>query len=186
MSTWEWVLIGIGLAVILVLVAAWAERSRRSRRLRSSFGPEYDRAVSNASSRREAEAELEERERRHEGLELNALSEESRSRYEARWHDTQALFVDDPHTAVWQADSLVAEVMRERGYPVDGVDFDTRLDVLSVDYPRLVQNYRDARAIADANTKDRATTEELRGAIVLYRALFDDLLSAREPAQAVR
>ena len=76
--------------------------------------------------------------------------------------------------------------MRERGYPVDGVDFDTRLDMLSVDYPRLMQNYRDARAIADANTKDRATTEELRGAIVLYRALFDNLLSAREPARALR
>lgn len=183
MPSWGWVLIAIGIVVILALVAWSAYAGRRRRRLQDRFGPEYDRTVADAPSRREAESELTERQKRREELQVRPLAPESRDRYASRWHNTQAKFVDEPEEAVGEADSLIQEVMRERGYPVE--DFDQRASDLSVDHPDVISNYRAAHGISVANERGKASTEDLRTAMVHYRALFVELLET-EPAQVSR
>lgn len=183
MPSWGWVLIAIGIVMILALVAWSAYAGRRRRRLQDRFGPEYDRTVADAPSRREAESELTERQKRREELQVRPLAPESRDRYASRWHNTQAKFVDEPEEAVGEADSLIQEVMRERGYPVE--DFDQRASDLSVDHPDVISNYRAAHGISVANERGKASTEDLRTAMVHYRALFVELLET-EPAQVSR
>jgi hypothetical protein len=180
MPTWVWVLIGIGAAVVCALIAWSAYRSRRRARLQETFGSEYDQTVADTPTRREAEAELAEREKRHGDFELRPLEPEARERYLVRWRQTQERFVDDPEAAVGDADRLIQEVMRERGYPVE--DFDQRAADLSVDHPEVISNYRAAHGISVANERGKATTEDLRNAVVHYRALFSELLEA-EPAE---
>jgi hypothetical protein len=183
MPSWGWVLIAIGVVVVLALVAWSAFGARRRRGLQERFGPEYDRTVADAPSRREAESELSERQKRRDELEVQPLSAESRDRYASRWHNTQAKFVDEPEEAVDEADGLIQEVMRERGYPVD--DFEQRAADLSVDHPEVISNYRAARGISIANERGKASTEDLRTAMVHYRALFVELLET-EPAATSR
>ena len=179
MSTWVWVVIAIA-AVIVVAAVAWsALRTRRTRTRREGFGPEYDRTVADAPSKREAEAELDARRKRREELDIQPLSQSSRDRYASQWKDTQARFVDDPEEAVGKADALIKQVMRERGYPVE--DFDQRTADVSVDHPDVVNNYRAGHAISIANERGNATTDDLRQAMVHYRALFVELLEEREP-----
>jgi hypothetical protein len=180
MPSWGWVLIAIGIVVVLALVAWSAFGARRRRGLQERFGPEYDRTVADAPSRREAESELSERQKRRDELEIRPLAPESRDRYASRWHNTQAKFVDEPEEAVGEADGLIQEVMRERGYPVE--DFDQRASDLSVDHPDVISNYRAAHGISVANDRGNATTEDLRTAMQHYRALFVELLE-QEPAQ---
>ncbi len=182
MSTWLWIVIAAAAILLLVLIAAAVARRRKTTNLRGTFGPEYDRAVADAPTKREAEAELKERERRHEELELQPLSPTAREGYLASWERVQARFVDEPGGAVHDADRLIREVMKERGYPVE--DFDQRAADLSVDYPELVQNYRAAHGISRRNDEGKAETEDLRQAVVHYRALFEELLETREPAEA--
>jgi hypothetical protein len=183
MPSWGWVLIAIGIVAVLALVAWSAYGTRRRRGLQERFGPEYDRTVADAPSRREAESELSERQKRRDELEVRPLAPEARDRYASRWHNTQAKFVDEPEEAVGEADSLIQEVMRERGYPVE--DFDQRASDLSVDHPEVISNYRAAHGISVANERGKASTEDLRTAMVHYRALFVELLDT-EPAQASR
>ena len=180
MPSWVWVLIAIGIVVVLALVAWSAFRARKRKRLQQSFGPEYDRTVADAPSRREAESELTERQKRRDELDIRALDPASRDRYASRWHNTQAKFVDEPQEAVGEADTLIQEVMRERGYPVK--DFEQRASDLSVDHPEVMSNYRAAHGISVANEHGKASTEDLRTAMQHYRALFDELLET-EPAQ---
>jgi hypothetical protein len=180
MPSWGWVLIAIGIVVVLALVAWSALSARRRRGLQERFGPEYDRTVADAPSRREAESELTERQKRRDELEIRPLAPESRDRYASRWHNTQARFVDEPEEAVGEADGLIQEVMRERGYPVE--DFDQRASDLSVDHPEVISNYRAAHGISVANERGNATTDDLRTAMQHYRALFVELLE-QEPAQ---
>jgi hypothetical protein len=182
MDTWIWVVIAV-VATAIVLAVIWsALRARQSQELRERFGPEYDRVAADAPTKREAESELRAREERREQLEIRPLSAEQRERYQARWTAVQAEFVDDPAGAVTEADSLIQDVMRERGYPVD--DFDTRAADLSVDHPDVVENYRAGHGIATAHERGKAGTEELRKAVQHYRALFEELLEI-EPAQRV-
>jgi hypothetical protein len=182
MDTWIWVVIAV-VATAIVLAVIWsALRARRSQELRERFGPEYDRVAADAPTKREAESELRAREERREQLEIRPLSAEQRERYQARWTAVQAEFVDDPAGAVTEADSLIQDVMRERGYPVD--DFDTRAADLSVDHPDVVENYRAGHGIATAHERGKAGTEELRKAVQHYRALFEELLEI-EPLQQV-
>ena len=182
MDTWIWVVIAV-VATAIVLAVIWsALRARRSQELRERFGPEYDRVAADAPTKREAELELRAREERREQLEIRPLSGEQRERYQARWTAVQAEFVDDPAGAVTEADSLIQDVMRERGYPVD--DFDTRAADLSVDHPDVVENYRAGHGIATAHERGKAGTEELRKAVQHYRALFEELLEI-EPLQQV-
>jgi hypothetical protein len=180
MPGWGWILIAIGIVVVLALFAWSAFNARKRKGLQDRFGPEYDRTVADAPSRREAESELSERQKRRDELEIEPLPAESRDRYASRWHNTQAKFVDEPQEAVGEADGLIQEVMRERGYPVE--DFDQRAADLSVDHPEVISNYRAAHGISVANERGKASTEDLRTAMVHYRALFEELLE-HEPAQ---
>jgi hypothetical protein len=181
MPSWVWVLIAIAAVGVVALIVWSALRSRRTRTLREGFGPEYDRTVADAPSKREAEAELAERQKRREQLDIKPLSPEARDRYVESWRVTQAEFVDDPPAAIAKADVLIQQVMRERGYPVE--DFEQRSADVSVDHPEVVNNYRAAHGISVAHERDKASTEDLRQAMVHYRSLFAELLETREPAE---
>jgi flagellar biosynthesis/type III secretory pathway M-ring protein FliF/YscJ len=113
--TWGWIVIAIAAVVVLAAVAWSAYNTRRRRGLQDRFGSEYDRTVADAPSRREAESELAERQKRREELQIRPLEPQSRDRYASEWHNTQARFVDDPEAAVADADRLIQQVMRERG-----------------------------------------------------------------------
>ena len=184
MDTWVWIVIAL-VALVVVAGIVWSVvTSRRRARLQEGFGPEYDRVVEDAPSRREAEAELRERQARREEFDIRPLPQASRDRYLRSWEAAQARFVDDPEGAVADADTLIQSVMRERGYPVD--DFEQRSADLSVDHPDVVEHYRDghelARRSADGTGDD--VTEARRQAMVHYRTLFEELLVA-EPGDRV-
>jgi hypothetical protein len=159
---------------------------RRTGRLQDQFGPEYDRTVDSADSRRKAEAELQAREERRRELDIRPLTEAARSRYVETWRITQAQFVDDPRGAVRSADSLIQSVMADRGYPVD--DFEQRAADISVDHPHVVENYREGHRLALESAGGDESTESLRQAMRHYRALFDELVepAADEPAARER
>ncbi|MGO4880275.1 MAG: hypothetical protein ACLP59_05575 [Bryobacteraceae bacterium] len=168
------IIVIILLAAVVWLTIAW----RRSQRLRSKFGPEYPRAVSEFGDRQRAERELERREKRVQNLEIRPLAPATRDRFVKAWHDDQERFVDDPKGALMEAERLVQAVMRERGYPV--ADFDQRVGDISVDHPELVQNYRAAREVVLRQQHGQASTEDMRRALVHYRTLFDELLEVQE------
>jgi hypothetical protein len=163
------VLLVIGAILVVLGVVA-----NRRRALRQRFGPEYDRVVESTEDRRAAERELRDRERRHAELELRPLDPESRERYSASWEEIQARFVDAPNEAVGEADELVTRLVAERGYPTG--DYDDQLAHLSVEHARTLDHYRQAHDINERNSRGEATTEQLRQALVHYRALFADLL----------
>lgn len=166
------------LAVIAAAAAIWALLRRRN--LRSTFGPEYDRVVAEQDSRSAAERELRERERKHAELTLTPLSPESRARYAAAWEEVQAQFVDAPGAAVGNADELLTRLVAERGYPTG--DYDEQVAHLSVEHARTLGKYREAHEIHLANERGEASTEQLRQAVVHYRALFAELLG-EEPVR---
>jgi len=171
----------IVIAVAVVAIAAigvYAWQRRQSRALVERYGPEYQRAVSQAGSRHGGEAELRRREERLEQFDIRPLRAQQQAEYQTQWRATQARFVDDPKGAIADADRLVEDVMKTRGYPVS--DFDQRAADLSVHHPRVVDNYRAAREIARRHRRGDATTEDLRQAMVYYRGLFEDLLEDRE------
>jgi hypothetical protein len=183
MPSWGWILIGIGVVLLCLLIALGFLAARRRRGLQETFGPEYDRTVAEAPTRREAESELLEREKRREQLDVRPLEAAAQERYRKQWHRAQERFVDDPAGAVRDADRLIRDVMRERGYPVQ--DFEQRAADVSVDHPEVVANYRAAHGISVANERGRASTEDLRTAMVHYRSLFTELLEA-QPAETTR
>jgi len=183
METWVWIVIAA--AAVVVLLAIWAMAQSRKRRrtseLQEGFGPEYDRTVEESGSRRKAESELTEREKRREELDIQPLAPGARDRFAGRWSTVQERFVDDPKAAVSDAHVLVVEVMGERGYPTD--DFEQRAADVSVDHPHVVENYRSAYEISERSRNDGVETEDLRQAMVHYRALFDELLETAPAAQ---
>ncbi|ORA33906.1 hypothetical protein [Mycobacterium aquaticum] len=177
MPTWSWIVIAVVVLIIVVLaVIAGASmmRKKRSDRLREQFGPEYERAVDTAGGQRAAEKELLARERKHNKLDISELTPQSRARYEQAWEATQAGFVDNPSKAVSEADRLVTEVLRERGYPID--DFEQRAADISVDHPKVVEHYRAGHILHLAQERGEIGTEAQREAIVHYRTLFEELL----------
>lgn len=182
MPTWAWIVILVVAAAIVLAVIAGVLTRKRSRTtgLQERFGPEYERAVEQRGKKSAAEEELAERERKREQLDIVPLSPEARSRYAESWRTVQGRFVDDPSGAVKDADRLVTEVMRERGYPID--DFEQRAADISVDHPQVVENYRAGHAIYLSQRNGDAGTEDQRQAFVHYRALFEELLDTREPA----
>jgi len=172
-------LIIAGLAVLLLAaLGVWATQRRRSTDLRRRFGPEYEQTVAASRDRLRAEKELWSRQERVDALEIRPLEPAARDRYEERWREVQATFVDDPGGAVDQADTLVGEVMRACGYPVG--DFEQRAADVSVDHPHVVDHYRMAHTIALRQRSGAGSTEQLRQAFVHYRALFADLLETAD------
>jgi hypothetical protein len=170
----------IVLAAVLIVIAAvlvWLylrNRRRTTAGLRQKFGSEYDRAVLAHGSERKAESKLEDREKRVEKLKIRDLDPTEHERYSKQWKSVQSRFVDSPKGAVAEADDLVSSVMKTRGYPVS--DFDQRAADISVDHPRVVENYRSAHEIALRLGRDQATTEDLRTAMIHYRSLFEELV----------
>jgi hypothetical protein len=162
------------LAIILVAAIVIARRRQRSVHLKQHFGPEYDRELQARGDASKAEAALAEREARVQKLTIRDLPVTERAAYADEWAAVQRRFVDDPSLAVSEADRLVNRVMTARGYPV--ADFDQRAADISVSYPSVVQNYRSARDIFVRHSNGRASTEDLRQAMVYYRSLFDELL----------
>jgi FtsZ-interacting cell division protein ZipA len=172
------------LIVLVVVVAAlagaafWYFQKRRSQQLHGRFGPEYDRTVREYGDRRKAESELERREKRVERFHIRSLPREERDRFAEAWRTEQAHFVDEPQQAVSEAHRLVNEVMRARGYPASA-EFEENAADLSVEHPQVVQHYRVACDIAGRQERGQANTEDLRNAMVHYRALFEELLGVR-------
>ena len=172
----------LAIVVIAAVVAGvLLMRQRQSQQLQEGFGPEYERAVEERGDRREAEAELAERRERRSQLDIRPLEPGARERYAERWQAAQRRFVDQPAPAVAEADALVSAVMSERGYPVSD-EFDQRAADISVDHPVVVEHYRAAHAISLRATAGDASTEDLRQAMVHFRALFDELLGREERA----
>jgi hypothetical protein len=161
------VMAGVGIA----LAVRW--QRQKTARLRERFGPEYDHAVLTHGSAGKAEAKLVSREARVEKLRFRGLTMGQRERFLKGWESVQSRFVDHPKTAVTEADELVSLLMLERGYPAG--DFEQRAADISVYHPRVVNAFRTAHEIATRVGKDDASTEELRIALVQYRAVFDEL-----------
>ncbi len=165
--------------LVIVVVIAVAIAQRRKAALRQRFGGEYERAVQERGSEREAQTLLHEREKRVEKFHIRELDDAERQRYVNRWRVVQSRFVDDPRLAVIDADDTVASLMGVRGYPM--ADFEQRAADLSVDHAHVVDNYRAAHQIAVRHRQGQATTEDLRQAMIYYRSLFEDLLDGRRP-----
>jgi len=169
------------IVLIIVVVVGLYVRNRRNTTagFRNRFGPEYDRAVLEHGSERKAQVKLADRETRVENLKIRALTVAERGRFSADWQSVQSRFVDHPKGAVTEADELVSSLMQARGYPV--ADFDQRAADISVDHPRLVENYRSAHGVAVRIGRDQASTEDLRTAMIQYRNLFDELAEEQTP-----
>src|SRR6201996_5611343 len=169
------------LAILVIAVVVIARRRQRSTHLKHQFGPEYDRVVQVHGNAAKAEDALAEREARVHKLTIKELPATERAAYADEWAAVQRRFVDDPSMAVSEADRLVNRVMNSRGYPM--ADFDQRADDISVNYPVVVQSYRSARDIFVRHSSGRASTEDLRQAMVYYRSLFDELLGTQATAE---
>jgi hypothetical protein len=171
-------IIAVVILVVILIAAAIAATAMtaRRRRLQQQFGPEYDRAVTEQNGRLRAEAELTDRQRRVRKLDIRPLNEQARRQYSADWMANQEQFVDSPQTAVARAYNLVVTVMTERGYPTD--DTEQVMSDLSVEHAGTVGHFRAAQQISDAAASGEAATEDLRQALIHYRALFSDLLGA--------
>ena len=183
-DTQTWIIIAAVVVVGVVALAAWfSYQKKQSHKLHERFGPEYDRTVNELGSRTKGESELKAREKRVERLELLSLAPPEAARFTEAWRALQIRFVDNPKGVVVEAEQLVRELMEKRGYPMG--DFERRAGDISVDHPNVVANYRSAQAIALRDQQGSADTEELRKAVVHYRALFDELLEVREPKQAI-
>jgi hypothetical protein len=174
-------MLGILIILALVAVAGWLAYQRtQSRRLEHRFGAEYHRTVDTLGSRSRAEAELRTREKRVEGLHIVPLQPAQAAELAQRWEVLQARFVDDPRGVLAEADRLVREVMLQRGYPM--ADFEARASDISVDHPAVVDHYRAAQTILMRNQPGQAAdTEDLRQAVVHFRALFNELLEVDRP-----
>jgi hypothetical protein len=186
MDTSTSIILVLAVVVILAIAAAvwFYMQKQQTSRLRSKFGPEYNRAIRSEGDAKHAEEVLQERQKRVEKLNIKILSASEREDFAQAWEQEQARFVDEPSTAVDNADRLVQRVMKARGYPVS--DFEQRVADVSVDHPVVVENYRVAHDIAARGQNEQVSTEELREAMIHYRALFADLLHGGvQPARQV-
>ena len=174
MSTGAVIAIVVVIVVVIALVAIVAMEMRR-RRLRQQFGPEYDRLVTELGSRRKAEAELSARQRRIAKLDIRPLTREENARYLGEWNAIQERFVDTPGESVAQASALVTAVMKVRGYPAD--DQDVAMEALSVEHGPTLSRYREARLTSERARVGSASTDDLRNAMLQYRALFEELVA---------
>lgn len=172
-----WIWIAVGAVALVVIVALFARGARRSRseRLRSQYGSEYDYAVSRAGNRKRAEAELEARSAEVERYDIRPLTADERDRYRSDWKRVEQHFIERPAAAVVETDELVADMMRVQGYPMG--DFEKHAAALSVRHPRVVEHYRAGHQVMEG-APGSASTEDLRQAMLHYRALIDELLGS--------
>ncbi|MCZ4125311.1 hypothetical protein [Streptomyces sp. H39-S7] len=168
--------------VVIVLAAALTTVMLRpgglgGRNLHRRFGPEYDRALRrHDGDSKAAEKELSERLDRHKDITLRPLSAEAREEYAARWAGVQEHFIDSPAKALGEADALIENLSRDRGFP--DAKSGEHFDALSVHHARNLQGYRDAHEIAGRSGDDGTSTEEMREALVRARVLFEELMGA--------
>jgi hypothetical protein len=176
MSTVGWIILVVVVVVVIIVLAALAMRSRSRARLQERFGPEYEREVAARGSERDAARHLSDVAGRRDKLDIRPLDQAARDRYTRRWEAVQSEFVDRPGGALDEADRLITDVMRDRGYPVE--DFGERAELVAADHPQVVEHYRAAHAARRDHhgSSGAADTEELRRAFVHYRALFDELV----------
>lgn len=160
--------------VVLIVALTMTSRKRQTSGLKKQFGSEYEHAVHEYGDPHKAETNLQARQKRVDTFDIHPLTVGDRDRFAEQWRQTQAHFVDAPQQAVTDADSLVKQVMQKRGYPVG--DFEQQAADISVDHASVGTHYRMAHDIALKQETGKATTEDLRQAMVHYRALFDDLL----------
>ena len=183
LDTQTWIILAAVVVIALIAAGAWFYRRKQSHKLQDHYGTEYTRTVTELGSRNKAESELRAREKRVERLTLIPLAAPEAARFSEAWQTLQGRFVDNPKGVVVQAEQLVRELMEKRGYPMG--DFERRAGDISVDHPEVVANYRAAQAIAVRDQRGSADTEELRKAVVHYRALFDELLEVRASSQEI-
>jgi hypothetical protein len=178
------IVVVVAVAVLIALAVALSVMSRRRgrRQLRQQFGPEYDRTLATTGDPKETDAQLRERVNERERLRLRPLSRVDRDTFAQEWRQIQSRFVDAPEESLANADGLLSRVMRESGYPVD--NFDQQADLVSVDHPQLVDNYRQAHLVRDATQQGPVDTEQQRNALLAYRSLFAELLDQSESEQA--
>jgi hypothetical protein len=172
------VVIALIVGMVIGAVVIYAIQQGRTKRLKERFGPEYSRMVAETGNRSKAEAMLEHRQQRVKELRIRPLNGTERARFQEGWREIQARFVDDPGGALTEADRLLMEVMSAEGYPMQ--EFDQRAADISVDHPTVIENYREGHQIAVRHGQGRATTEELRKAMIHYRSLFEELVGQPE------
>jgi hypothetical protein len=180
MSTTALIFLAV-IAVVALIAIALLLKNRRSQKLKSRFGPEYGRAIEESGNKNRAEAKLEKLEKRVQSFHLSSLSASARSEFIAEWQRIQSRFVDDPQGALAEADQLIQKMMAVRGYPT--VDFEQRAADISVDHPLVVEHYRAGHEIALRHSQGKANTEDMRQAMIHYRALFTDLVGEPEMAR---
>jgi hypothetical protein len=178
------IVIALIVGIILGALAIYLSQQERTRRLKQHFGPEYERTLAETGNRSRAEAMLEHRRKRVAQFQIRGLEPTERAHFQEGWRDVQARFVDNPSGALNEADHLVGEVMSREGYPMQ--EFEQRAADISVDHPGVIENYREAHQIALRNSQGSASTEELRKAMLHYRALFEELVGQAEWSQAER
>jgi len=166
------IIVVLGIVVFMVL------QKKRTEQLRSRFGPEYDRVLQETGNRTRAEASLVERQQRVAQLDIRPVAPDDAARFRESWRRVQTLFVDDPKGAVTEADQLLRDVLSTRGYPVG--NFEQRAADISVEHPRVVEHYRAGHEIALRHAQGKASTEDLRQAMIHYRTLFTDLVGEAE------
>jgi hypothetical protein len=184
MELWQIIAIGVAVIIIAVAVGWFVNRDRRTRHFRERYGPEYDRRVAAHGNRRRAETELARGESRVRELRRQPLNPSDRTRFAADWERTQARFVDDPTGALDDANRIVVEIMRTRGYSVDSPN--DRIADVSAAYPNQAARYREANDIMSRHRRGDASTEDLRRAFVNYRYLFDDMLGGKSDEELKR
>ena len=173
----QWIWIAAAAVAVLVIIGliAMGARRNRSAALRDHFGREYERTVEAAGSRSRAEDELVARAEEAKTFDIRPLTAAERERYRDEWRSVEAHFVERPTTAVVEADELITDVMRTRGYPI--ADFEKHAALISVKHPRVVEHYRAGHEIIDREGRGAASTEDLRQAVLHYRALFEELVN---------
>jgi hypothetical protein len=180
METWVWIVIAAAAAAVLLLLVWTLARKRRQDHLQERFGPEYDRTVS-SEGRRHGERHLRDVEKRHEELEIRALTPAARDRYLEEWRQAEAQFVNDPEDAARAAERVVVRVLEDRGYPTD-VDAEEQAAHVAVDHPDVVERYRHGHAMLEADAEGNGReTENLRKAMIDFRAVFEKLVVVDEP-----
>jgi hypothetical protein len=177
MAAWAWILTAVAVIVIVVALAAIVMRRRSTTMLRERFGPEYDRVLREGGGQGAAEADLRDRMKQRDRLDIRPLTEATSARFAVEWRELQERFVDQPSNAVVAADGLVYRALSERGYPMD-VAFEALAKLISVDHPTVVENYRFAHAVCAQAQSQQVTTEDLRAALLNYRSVFDALLQS--------